>query len=371
MASFGASVQMKYLLMLEDEFSLNITNPMKLAEANGLVAKSKDAYHFSHDVIQAASYDLIGERDRRNNHITYGRFFAKLAQESTDDELLFVAVNQINLGGVNAVPQDELIFMADHNVRAGRKAMDMSDFYSAFSLFKHAIDFIRAVPGFWHSHYQFSLNLFKLACQAALLTGNLSVARSLECKMLYEDTLNVTFAQLSALVVETKYAEALDFGLSVLSQLGEAIPTNLLENEIGQMISQTQALIRGIGEDDILNHRIMTNTKKMMAMRILGQLQVIAFSVRPSLNPLMSMRMVQLTMLHGISPSASSGFCYFGTYLGHLGSIHVGHRFAQLGRSIAMKLNARQEMGAVLCVLGENKSIVYCRTFIGRSRIIL
>jgi hypothetical protein len=102
----------------------------------------------------------------------------------------------------------------------------------------------------------------------------------------------------------------------------------------------------------------MTDTKKMMAMKILGQLQVIALSVRPSLNPLMIMKMVQLTMLHGISPPASSGFCYFGTYLGHLGSIHVGHRFAQLGRSIAMKLSARQEMGAVLLVLAEIKSFV-------------
>lgn len=72
-------------------------------------------------MIQAASYDLIGDRDRRSNHITYGQFFANLAQLSNDNELLFVAANQSNLGGVNAVSQDELIFMADHNVRAGRK----------------------------------------------------------------------------------------------------------------------------------------------------------------------------------------------------------------------------------------------------------
>jgi hypothetical protein len=107
-----------------------------------------------------------------------------------------------------------------------------------------------------------------------------------------------------------------------------------------------------------MNHPMMTDTKKMMAMKILGQLQVTAFFVRPSLNPLMTMRMVQLTMLHGISPSASTGFCYFGTYLGRLGSFHVGHRFAQLGRSIAMKLGAQQEMGAVLSMLAGIKSFV-------------
>jgi hypothetical protein len=103
---------------------------------------------------------------------------------------------------------------------------------------------------------------------------------------------------------------------------------------------------------------MMTDTKKMMAMKILGQLQVTALFVRPSLNPLMTMRMVQLTMLHGISPSASTGFCYFGSYLGHLGSFHIGHTFAKLGRSIATKLGAQQEMGAVLALMGEIKCFI-------------
>lgn len=171
----------------------------------------------------------------------------------------FFAVNQINLGGVNAVSQDELIFIADHNVGAGRKAVDMSDFYTAFSIFKHAIDFVRAVPGnFWHSHYQFSLNLFELACQVALPAGNLEdtyrlsdeVTQNAKC---FDDTLSVTFTKILALGFETKNAEALDLGLVVLSRLGEAIPSNLSERELGQMILQTQALIRGVTEDTLLN----------------------------------------------------------------------------------------------------------------------
>lgn len=44
-------------------------------------------------------------------------------------------------------------------------------------------------------------------------------------------------------------------------------------------------------------------------------------------------------------------------YLGHLGSFHVGHTFAQLGKSIATKFCAH-EMGAVLLVLVEIKCFV-------------
>lgn len=125
------------------------------------------------------------------------------------------------------------------------------------------------------------------------------------------------------------------------------------------MIRQTQALIRGATEDTLLNYRVMTDTRKLMAMKILVQLQVIVHVVRPSLTPPMVMKIVQLTMLIDISTSgASTGFCYFGCYLGHLGLFHVGHTFAQLGKSLATKCWGAQEMGAVLLVLAKIKCFV-------------
>eukprot|EP00985_Skeletonema_marinoi_P022101 scaffold13906_cov212-Skeletonema_marinoi.AAC.1 len=69
---------------------------------------------------------------RRLFHFTYGLSLASLSIEEECDGILFVAVNQLNLGGP-AIVQDpsQRFTVAGMNLRAGKKAMEMSDFKTA------------------------------------------------------------------------------------------------------------------------------------------------------------------------------------------------------------------------------------------------
>jgi len=75
-------------------------------------------------------------------HFTYGLSLASLSIEEGCDSILFVAVNQLNLGGPAIVQDPSQSFtVAGMNLRAGKKAMEMSDFKTTSSYMNHGISF--------------------------------------------------------------------------------------------------------------------------------------------------------------------------------------------------------------------------------------
>ena len=60
-------------------------------------------------------------------------------------------------------------------------------------------------------------------------------------------------------------------------------------------------MIRGVSENDILSLRLVTDKSKLAAMKFLAQLESITVMAKPALHPFVTLKMVQLTMLHGMS----------------------------------------------------------------------
>jgi predicted ATPase len=130
MSLFGASVRIDYLDLLERELGLKLLDPLKRAAAEGMVTKQAGCFRFCHDMIQEASFNMIGGQARQGNHLMYGRCLVRHAAEIGDDDMLFTAVNQINLAGRAAISDaDECYTMAAYyNLIAGKRAMASSAF---------------------------------------------------------------------------------------------------------------------------------------------------------------------------------------------------------------------------------------------------
>eukprot|EP00956_Cyclotella_meneghiniana_P036750 scaffold130081_cov74-Cyclotella_meneghiniana.AAC.8 len=94
MSMFGASVKIDYLELLETQLGLKLIEPLnRFAAAEGLVVNSNDSFRFCHDRIQEASLNLIGEHDRRCNHLAYGKCLANRALDTHNDDMLFTGEN--------------------------------------------------------------------------------------------------------------------------------------------------------------------------------------------------------------------------------------------------------------------------------------
>ena len=227
----------------------------------------------------------------------------KSALESGNDDMLFVAVNQINLGGPSAVlEQAELAAMTKYNLIAGKAAIKLSDFSSACSFFMNALQFLP--ENHWYEHYHLSLELFEMACKSALATGNIQSLQVLSAEVLkhaksFEDKLGVYCTVLSSLVQSSMVLEALEMSREILSRLGEGIPSTISHDALVQYTHQTQSMIRGITENDFLGYKLMTDSNKLTAMKFLAKTESITPMVKPDLHHYVTMKMVQLTITHG------------------------------------------------------------------------
>jgi predicted ATPase len=98
---------------------------------------------------------MMDEQVRVSNHLTFGRCLVEPSLESGDDDMLFVGVNHINLAGRGAISDArDFAIMAQFNLTAGKRAVEMSDFSSASSFFSHGIQFLP--DSHWTQEYTLS-----------------------------------------------------------------------------------------------------------------------------------------------------------------------------------------------------------------------
>lgn len=300
---FGASIKLEYIKLLETSLDLKLIDPLNKAVNQGLVTSLKGTYHFAHDRIQQVSYTTVEEKQRLLTHLIYGSCLVNYAVETGDNQLLFVAVNQINLGGPSQVTnRDELIIFASHNLAAGKTATSMADMSSAYKFFHNGIEFLPTDHWNDSRHYQFSLELHELAAKTSLAVGNIERFKYYSDQVInnsrnFEDQLNIHLIVMVALFHASKIPEALEKSISILSQLGQTIPSTQIE--VDQCLLDTQILITGVSEDDIMKLPMITNPRKIMVMRFLSRLQYVAYFAKPSLHQFVILKIVQMSITDG------------------------------------------------------------------------
>jgi hypothetical protein len=72
-------------------------------------------------------------------------------------------------------------------------------------------------------------------------------------------------------------------GLDILSKLGEELPRSFSDEYIELQIKTTQTMLDKISLTDLLTYKMMTNKKKMMAMKFLRRLKEVTEQVNPNL----------------------------------------------------------------------------------------
>ena len=358
LSMFGLSLKFEYMQLLESQIGLSLLDPLERAASEGLVIKQKGSYEFSHDSIQEASYNMVRDLHRRNNHLIYGKCLLQESSRGNNNNILFLAVNQINLAGPSSVSGgDEYLAMAGYNLIVGKKSMEMSAFHAACSFFEHGIAFLSG-RHYWRDHYTLSLELFELASKSALAAGNtqsvqIHIDELIKNARCLDDTLNAHYIHLSYLSHSPGLIEAVEKGISIVLKLGEDIPSNPSNEVLNRHIRQTQSMIKGVSEDDLMNKPMMTDPKKLMAIKFLAEIQGIAFLVLPSVHKIVIMKMVQMTIAYGLSPAAPFGIACFGSFLAKNGNLAAGHRFVLLAKSLLDKIDVKELAGKVLCVVAE------------------
>lgn len=286
--------------------------------------------------------------------------------------LLFTAVTQLNLGGPSAVQNAEQYSqIASYNLIAGKRAMEMSDFSSALLFFNHGMTFLQGKH--WVDQYDLSLELFNSTAKCALAIQDISrltivCAEVLKNARKSEDILYTSFISMCSLA-HSRIQQSIEYGFRVLKELGVECPNPTSREETLKQIFQTHSMLNGVADETLLSYHTLSDYKKMMEVKFLAKLESSINQTNPSLLPFITIKILHVTIDHGLSPMSALGFAYFGGMMAELGDIRGGYRYTKLAKALLDKNKCNEIAGEVLFLSTELLSYIEPLQVINEYRI--
>ena len=109
--------------------------------------------------------------------------------------------------------------------------------------------------------------------------------------------------------------------LEILNKLGEAAPRPMGDSTLMTDIDDMNKVLHDRSDDSLLNMQD-TKDKKLVALhQLYSDLVHVLYFVKPALIGSVSLRMIELTMSKGITPTAPIAFAYYGTTLAAMGCL--------------------------------------------------
>lgn len=226
----------------------------------------------------------------------------------------------------------------------------LPDFTSAYTYFDNGISFLRKKH--WTEHYQLSLDLFNNGAKCALFIGKIISLKYLSQQVLtnaksFSDQLEVLYVTVSGLAT-SKPGEALSKAISVLGNLGIHFPSSCSDTDIRVQVEQTKVMLKRCTEQELIHYKSMDDKNTIMAMKFLALLELLTQLTRPSMQPHVTLKLVQLSINFGYSPISPVGFTYFGMLCARLGDIREGYSFVKIGRRLLDRPGYNKVAGEVI-----------------------
>lgn len=341
--------------LLHGILTFDVGAPLSSAEDKGLVVRERDGeatWRFVHDQIQQSAYDLIPRDERESVHLQIGR---KLWARLPPDQLAlhtFLVVNQLRLGVGLMSEQCEREQMAALLLRAGEKAAASSAFLSASDYLRMGIDLLDR-RGRWRDQYELSLDLFSAAAEVEYCNGHFErmdelisdVLRYARCQ---SDKSRGLTASIYSLGSRNELQKAIDLGFHVLNNLGVNFPSRPSAILIMYELVKTKRALRRVRTGSIVDLPQMNDPTRLSAMRIMNLLFTYSLTGRPMYAPLISMRLVQMSLAHGVSCMSCAGFSSFALLLCNAFSdISGGIEMGRVALSLLDRFQAKEWLARV------------------------
>jgi len=133
-----------------------------------------------------------------------------------------------------------------------------------------------------------------------------------------------------------QFKESMESIFDILTKLGEDIP-RAIDGKLMKAIDTMNKVLHDRSDDSLLNMQD-TKDKKLVALhQLYSDLVHVLYFVKPALIGSVSLRMIELTMSKGITPTAPIAFAYYGTTLAAMGKVEEGCRLGRLAVKLVEK----------------------------------
>ena len=344
--------------------SCSVESSLRDAEKAGIVLGSKLRVHtesdssraqkyslntsdwqFAHNSIHEAMLRIVGGRTEQDKlHLMIGRTLMSTLTEKELNKDILAILDQI-LKGAAFIKERERHQFAHLALQAAQNAFYIGSFQSARKSINFALSMIREKS--WRDEYNLTLAAHNVAAEVSYTIGDSDhvdqmVSEVLRNARTFDDQLQANLMKMYALGSANRMPDALVLGFSLLEELGERFPKYPSNWQTYFSLFKTCHLLRGKLDSDLLGLPNMSESRALSSMQIMNILLTGMWWNQPLLAPLLIMRMVQLSLKHGLCAVSSIAFAYFGTFLAFMSSTRrEGIRMCDLSFKILDRFKAK------------------------------
>ena len=126
--------------------------------------------------------------------------------------------------------------------------------------------------------------------------------------------------------------ESMSSSLDTLSKLGEQPLREISDSTLQADMMKMNEMLRNTSDESILNLHENKTKKVIITLKLYLILGHVLHFMKPSLIGSVSLRMVELTMNHGLVPFSAMAFTYYSTVLVPAGNVFEGCRCGKCHR---------------------------------------
>jgi predicted ATPase len=302
-------------------------------------------FAFEHDGLQEAAYKLIPESSRELFHLEVGRRLWRRLNKEELDRNIFILLSQMNIGKRLITREKERYAIASLCLHAGKKAAKSSTFRTATVYLNLAIDLLGERA--WRDEYDLTLAVHNAAAEMDMCTANFEAMDTLIESVLKHacspsDKIQALSTQIYAMGVRDRQQEALDLGIDVLKGLGEHFPRRLGRRNLVAELKSVRKLLKGKSDEQLMRLPNIDDGDILACLQILNLMFLHALLVRPQLAPFVTLKLMTLTLTHGLSMIAPTAFATYGMLcISGMWDVDSGFRFGELGLELLVRLEVR------------------------------
>lgn len=310
------------------------------------IQKQCTEFQFVHDKVREAAYSLIPDATKKQFHYDLGMLLYSVSEGQNLNNTLFQVIDQINYGIPALIQPGKQLDISKLNFKAGSIAMARSDFTTAHSYATNAVSLLPV--GHWQRNYEFVLQLYFLIAKSAHAgLGSTDKATKYLSNIIQnghniDDKLDAYYYYITILHHSEKRLEAFNACREVLLQLNEEIEISHDPHVLFKEIQDTEALLDRVSDQDWYTMKEMDDTRAQSIVKFYELMTNICYQFKAELMPLITCKMIRVTLQHGISTESVVGLTMYAAIRCQMSISNVegAHRIGKIALNLSKRFNS-------------------------------
>lgn len=319
-----------------------LTKCLMLATKAGLIEPIGNGkkFKFSHSRVRQRLAELIPTdvEERQIFHESIGNVIWSLSGNGKREWYVLAAAEQLKETGKVEDP-DEKMHKQSISLKAAKIARARCAFGPAAEFFEAALALMDEKD--WNEQYRTMLTIHCLAAEMNMAAGRFNACQK-HADIVFQnaktsfDKMPAYFVLTQSLGAQCRIDDSFKIGTKGLAVLGEKIPRKPKLGQVLYNLIHTRRLIKGWTDGDLLGMHHLKSREKLAAMRLLSSILTLAlFADELTLVAIVSMRMIQISLRHGLSTMTPISLVCWGMFSNQ----KEAYRFGNLALKMARQMN--------------------------------